>query len=133
MARLSNLTFACADPLTMATFWAAALGYEVEVTPEDFARQMREAGRDPDDGAAASDPSGVGPRLFFLRKEKRPAVDGTSTPLHLDLQAKDRAAEVARLVALGATVVSEESFALGDFTHHWTELQDPEGNGFCVQ
>jgi predicted enzyme related to lactoylglutathione lyase len=48
--------------------------------------------------------------------------------LHLDLSAPDRVAEVARLVAAGATVVGENSF--GDFP--WTTLADPDGNLFDV-
>jgi len=36
--------------------------------------------------------------------------------------------EVARLVALGATVRADH--CLGDFC--WTVMADPEGNEFCV-
>ncbi len=133
MARLGNITFACDNPSAMASFWAAALNYEVQVTPPDFEAKMREAGRNPDDGASAIDPSGTGPRLFFLRKAKRPETPDTCTPMHFDIQSGDRLAEVARLQALGATFVSEETFELGDYTHRWTEMKDPEGNGFCVQ
>jgi hypothetical protein len=38
------------------------------------------------------------------------------------------AAEVARLEAIGATVIAER--CLGDFC--WTVMADPEGNEFCV-
>jgi predicted enzyme related to lactoylglutathione lyase len=38
------------------------------------------------------------------------------------------AAEVARLVDLGGSVVAEHN--LGDF--RWTIVADPEGNEFCV-
>lgn len=44
--------------------------------------------------------------------------------VHLDLHTTDQAAEVARLVALGATVV--------DDTGPWTVLRDPSGLVFCV-
>lgn len=43
---------------------------------------------------------------------------------HLDLATTDRAAEVARLIALGATEVRH--------TPHWTTLRDPAGLEFCV-
>lgn len=48
--------------------------------------------------------------------------------MHLDLQADDRAAEVARLVELGATVVHDKD----EWDTRWTTLTDPEGNEFCV-
>lgn len=48
--------------------------------------------------------------------------------LHLDLTAVDVDAEVARLVAAGATIVGRRS--AGDF--HWVTLADPHGNEFCV-
>jgi predicted enzyme related to lactoylglutathione lyase len=44
--------------------------------------------------------------------------------LHLDLAADDAAAEVARLVGLGARAVR-------DFPG-WVQLADPEGNEFCL-
>ena len=48
--------------------------------------------------------------------------------VHLDLQADDRAAEVERLVSLGATVVHDKDA----WDVQWTTLADPEGNEFCV-
>ena len=44
--------------------------------------------------------------------------------VHLDIHATDRAAEVARLRRLGATVVSDD----GD----WPIMRDPAGLVFCV-
>jgi len=44
--------------------------------------------------------------------------------VHLDIHASDRAAEVARLQRLGATVV--------DDTLEWTVMRDPAGLVFCV-
>jgi len=44
--------------------------------------------------------------------------------LHLDLSCTDRAAEVARLVAAGATLSYEMP--------SWSTLADPDGNLFCV-
>src|SRR6476469_8272527 len=47
--------------------------------------------------------------------------------LHIDIHTDDRAAEVARLEALGATVA--RSAAEGAF---WSVLRDPAGLLFCV-
>lgn len=44
--------------------------------------------------------------------------------IHLDIHTTDRAAEVARLEALGASVV--------EAGEHWTIMRDPAGLVFCV-
>lgn len=49
--------------------------------------------------------------------------------LHLDLATSDREAEVARLLADGATFVADHALPHG---LAWTVLQDPDGNEFCV-
>lgn len=130
MARLANLTFACADPPALAAFWAAALGYEVQEAPPGLLEALAEQGLDLDAAAAAIDPEGRGPRLFF---EKKPKATGGNASLHMDLDAADREAEVARLIALGATLIEERTRTIGPYTEVWTFMRDPEGNGFCVQ
>lgn len=130
MARIANLTFACSDPAGLARFWAAALGYEVEVLPPDVAAALRDSGLDPDDAASASDPERRGPRLFFERKL---ATRGRDAPIHLDIRSDDPAGEVARLEELGATHVERRERTIGDHTMVWHVMRDPEGNGFCVE
>lgn len=130
MARVDNVTFACQDPGRLAAFWAAALGYEVQEAPPEFMEAWVAAGRDPNGAAAIVDPARRGPRLFFKKGPRSPT---THLPIHLDLGADDRAAEVARLVALGATEVETRSEVTGPWTETWTVMRDPEGNGFCVQ
>jgi catechol 2,3-dioxygenase-like lactoylglutathione lyase family enzyme len=44
--------------------------------------------------------------------------------VHIDIHTSDRAAEVARLSALGATMV--------DDGEHWAIMRDPAGLVFCV-
>jgi hypothetical protein len=44
--------------------------------------------------------------------------------VHLDIAAADRRSEVERLGALGASIWREHE--------HFTVMQDPEGNEFCV-
>ena len=130
MARLGNITFACDDPGALCSFWAEALGYERQEAPPAFMKAWIAAGHSPNDAAAAVDPEGRGPRLYFQRKQK----SRTDTiPIHLDLNADDRESEVARLVRLGATVVETNERVTGDFIEIWTVMRDPEGNGFCVQ
>lgn len=130
MASIGNITFACDDPARLAEFWAAALDYAVQEAPPDLMAAIVEEGKDPNMAAAIIDPKGEGPRLFFEKKAKTPT---TSIPIHLDLDAEDRDAEVARLVELGASVVETRTHTIGPYTSIWTVMKDPEGNGFCVQ
>ena len=130
MASLGNITFACEDPDRLAGFWAAALGYVKQEAPPGFMEALLAAGRDPNGAAAIVDPEGRGPRLFFEKKPKSPT---TSIPIHLDLNASDREAEVERLVGLGAREVETRTRTTGPYTETWTVMKDPEGNGFCVQ
>ena len=57
-----------------------------------------------------------------------PEAKEVKNRVHLDLHADDRAAEVERLIALGATHVHDKD----EWGISWTTLADPEGNEFCV-
>jgi predicted enzyme related to lactoylglutathione lyase len=113
MLRLNHITFACEDPGRMAEFWTAVLdGYSVHGSGQTaFAR-------------------GDGPELFFNRAEKSPTIE---VPIHLDVNVPDRAAELERLLGLGAKLVATKSDTIGDFSETFTVMRDPEGNGFCIQ
>jgi hypothetical protein len=140
-----QVTFDAVDPHAQARFWAAALGYEVELH-DDFIRAQLDAGVPEDlvieiDGhlywrtATAIRPPGAsdeearrGRRLLFQAvPEPKPAKNR----VHLDLNVgKDRLEqEVERLEALGATVLYHHDEADG----RWTTMTDPEGNELCVQ
>jgi hypothetical protein len=64
------------------------------------------------------------PPLTFVNV---PEPKTTKNRVHIDWYAPDREAEVARLIALGATRLWEvnENF-------EWTTMADVEGNEFCV-
>ncbi len=130
MASIGNITFACEEPSELATFWAAALEYEIEEIPPDLLEAIEAEGRAPDEAAAASDPAGRGPRLFFKRM---PRSSAEHIPIHLDINVDDREAAVERLSELGATVVETKTETVGPYTETWTVMQDPAGNGFCIQ
>lgn len=130
MASIGNVTFACDDPAALASFWAAAIDYEVEEPPPGLLEAIEAEGGDTSAAAAAVDPAGGGPRLFF---KKMPKSATEHVPIHLDLEAADREAAVERLVELGASVVETKTETTGPYTETWTVMRDPEGNGFCVQ
>ncbi|UPZ26793.1 VOC family protein [Streptomyces sp. LRE541] len=103
----------CTDPRAMARFWDEAMDW----TPHEVT----------DDRAVWRSPAGTGPYLEFLRS---PDVKTVPDRLHLDLvpgPGDDRAAEAARLRALGATDLD-----VGQGDVPWTCLTDPEGHEFCV-
>ena len=139
-----TITIDATRPAVVAAFWREALGYVEAPPPTGFASwedwfvacEVPEDERD--DGAALVDPQGVGPRISVL---KVPEPKQGKNRVHLDLQvsggrsrppAERRAAieaTVARLLAVGATVLAEHS--LGEHLDH-VVLADPEGNELCV-
>ncbi len=143
MAHSFQVTFDAADPMAVAEFWAAALGYIVQPPPEGFDTwdEFADSVGIPEDErenlAAAIDPDGDGPRLLF---QKVPEGKAVKNRVHLDVNVSEHGAgpeerravidaEVERLIALGATRLSD----FDDATGTWTVMQDVEGNEFCVQ
>jgi sarcosine oxidase gamma subunit len=107
---IKNVTFDAADALALATFWAAALGTDVDEESTSDRAYVEAAGWG-------------GPNMWFVRV---PEPKTAKNRLHFDLRAPGPVAqEVARLEALGATVVQ-----VGD---DLTSMRDPEGNEFCVE
>ena len=107
---VKSVTVDCADALVGARFWAAALGSDVD---EDWTS----------DKAYVEPPGWGGPAMWFVRV---PEPKVAKNRLHFDLRAPGSVAdEVARLVALGATVLREGADLV--------VMQDPEGNEFCVE
>jgi hypothetical protein len=121
MAVLREIVFDCAHPASLARFWAGVLdGYAVRAYDEAEIARLAGLGVTPE-----TDPvvmlDGPGPHLCFHKSERARSERGR---LHLDVRAADRAREVARLRALGATLDREGE--------GYTVLCDPEGNRFCV-
>jgi hypothetical protein len=119
-----SVEFDCADPVALARFWAAALGYTgLPVDLPDGEDVMLEA------------PEGL-PDVYFQRVPEAKVVKNR---LHLDLEVggsgpleERRAridAEAARLVALGG---SDRRGPIDEDGSYWMRMQDPEGNEFCL-
>lgn len=97
-----------------AAFWSAALGYEVADLVDD---------------CATLTPPGGGPRLCLQLTDEAPADIPHD---HLDLDAGDAAgvaAEVERLVGLGAERVD---WPLYEGDDGFVVMADPDGNRFCL-
>ncbi|MFD4369692.1 VOC family protein [Rhodococcus sp. NPDC058521] len=97
------------DPTRLGHWWATALGWDAD---ED------------EDGDVVITPPGGQPVIEFLSV---PDGKRTVNRLHLDFRPDDQAAEVSRLLELGATRVD-----VGQGESSWVVLADPEGNEFCV-
>jgi predicted enzyme related to lactoylglutathione lyase len=119
---IDAVTFDCTDPVRVATFWAAALAWQLD--PESDA-----------DGALVRDPAGTSELGF----QPVPEAKVVKNRVHIDVRPTgSMAAEVHRLEGLGASIVGrvdkEGSFwtVLDTEGSFWTVLQDPEGNELCV-
>jgi catechol 2,3-dioxygenase-like lactoylglutathione lyase family enzyme len=116
MLRFGSVVLGAADVARAQAFWTRALGYVPREAPED-------------DWVVLVPADGAGPQVALQRS----ATEVQDHPrVHLDLyagDAADQAAEVERLVALGARRVEWDSYPDdADFV----VLADPEGNRFCV-
>lgn len=144
-----QITVDALDPHAQARFWAAALGYEVEIGT-DFIRSILDQGlatqadvveidgelfwrtgsaiRHPADRSTGPHEDPAPRRLLFIAV---PEAKTTKNRVHLDLNVgRERIdAEVERLTGLGAT----ELYRVDEPGAFHATLADPEGNEFCVQ
>ncbi|MET8137334.1 MULTISPECIES: VOC family protein [unclassified Streptomyces] len=116
MLRIGSIVLGVSDVSRAAAFWMEALGYVPREEMED-------------DWVVLVPAEGYGPQLSLGLSE---TVVQAYPRVHLDLyagDAADQAAEVERLVALGARRVDWDLYPEdADFI----VLADPEGNRFCV-
>lgn len=134
-----QVAFDCAEPERLARFWCEVLGYVVPPPPEGFDTWDDANSALPpeerDSWFACSDPTGVGPRLFFQRVPESKVVKNR---VHLDVRVgtglvgQERVdaleAECSRLVALGGVRVR---ILLADgYNESCLLMQDIEGNEF---
>jgi catechol-2,3-dioxygenase len=113
--RITELVLDCADPDKLADFWCSVLGYQVlDRDPDGI--EIGRADQSPEDRLTLV--------LNRVAEPKRQKLR-----MHLDVNATDRdqAAELERLLALGATLVD-----IGQAKVRWHVLADPEGNEFCL-
>jgi len=111
--RVGSIVIRVDDLERQAEFWQQALDYERRAD-------------DSDDFALLFPRDGRGPNLSLDQVHSSVQVPPR---IHLDLYAEDQAAEVQRLLDLGATQVHwDKQPADADYVI----LADPEGNRFCV-
>jgi catechol 2,3-dioxygenase-like lactoylglutathione lyase family enzyme len=114
MLTVGSVVVGVSDVPRAMRFWCAALGYVPRDEPEPDWVVLR-----PPDGL-------LGPNVS-LGTSRTPPQD--KPRVHLDLYTRTPAAEIERLLGLGATRVDWTDYPPdADFT----VLADPEGNRFCV-
>ena len=110
---IRHLTFDCDEPARLAEFWAALLGWEVDVDGDE---------------ALVFDRAVPRPWLLFI---KVPEPKSVKNRVHLDIQpALPRERELARVLELGATIVEDHR---RDDGTGWITVADPEGNELCIE
>jgi len=118
MLRLGTVVLGADDVDRAVSFWSHVLGYEPVRFPDSD-----------NEFTILVPPSGEGTRVALQRAETPPQ---DHPRVHLDLvvdDAAEQAAEIERLIGLGATRVRWDLYpADPDFV----VLADPEGNSFCV-
>jgi len=104
----------CSDLDRSARFWGAVLGYTAgRVTGGPYRSLVPEGG------------AGIEVLLQRVGDDK-----GQKNRLHLDLRTADMDAEIRRVLALGATLITRQ--AIVEDGWRWHVLADPDGNEFCV-
>ncbi|GAA3144038.1 VOC family protein [Planomonospora alba] len=114
MIDVNYVTFDCAAPYELATFWRDATGMELHP----------ETGKDDDEVLLVGTPN-----LLFI---KVPEGKTVKNRVHLDVTGSEdstRDQEVERLLGLGATIQADRRNPDGT---GWVTMLDPEGNEFCV-
>jgi predicted enzyme related to lactoylglutathione lyase len=129
--QMGNITFDCAEPDRLATFWAEALGWQVDPMPAILEEIIADRPELQGARAAVSDPMRSGLRIWFQRV---PEPKIAKNRIHLDclVGGRHRDTEINRLIHLGATVVAEVTSHLGAYTGTHLVMADPEGNEFCL-
>ena len=105
MGRSFQVTFDCLSVDLQASFWAAALGYEIESPPDgaaswvEFFEARGLPAPEPDSFALLSDPDGNGPRLYLQRVSEPKAAKNR---MHLDIEVPAAERERRSIGSLGS-------------------------------
>jgi hypothetical protein len=119
-AYIAHTTVDCTDAYRLSEWWKQVLGYvDIEGDPNE-----------PGHEECMIRSAETGHRLLFVEV---PDTKVVKNRVHLDLRPHERTRdeEVAHLLSVGASQVSDQREVRGDGTG-WVVLADPEGNEFCI-
>jgi predicted enzyme related to lactoylglutathione lyase len=120
--QLASVAFDCVDALVVGAFWSEALGRPLDPGADPGFASIGFAARRSVGGWRSVERSDE-PTWLFAQVPESKAVKNRVYP---DLVADDVEVEIARLVQLGATRVTDRD----EYGYRWTLLTDPEGNEF---
>ncbi|WP_285114196.1 VOC family protein [Leifsonia sp. fls2-241-R2A-40a] len=140
--RIANVTFFAENPVALARFWSAVMGYPESVFSEEEIAELKSAGLTDEDIAGRGlawdgDPSHQ--RFYFTRyrherrQRNRMHIDITPSAPGVHATRAEVEAERDRLIGLGATVEKVLDGAWGPYKEFAIMMRDPEGNEFCLQ
>jgi predicted enzyme related to lactoylglutathione lyase len=114
---LRHVTFDCANPYELATFWSKVTGWPVSADDE------------PGDNEVLVETPDPVPGMLFIGV---PDAKTVKNRMHIDWQPTERTRdeEVDRILALGATIHQDHRQPDG---RGWVTLLDPEANEFCIE
>ena len=110
-----SITIDARDPRSLAEFWEQVLDYKRTYESDEGEVEYE---------VVLSPKQGRGNDILLLKVPDEKLVKNR---IHLDLAPDDQAAEVERVLALGATRAD-----IGQGDTSWVVLADPEGNEFCI-
>jgi predicted enzyme related to lactoylglutathione lyase len=116
VARWMAVQVDCADPVSLAEFWAQVVGGTVDEVLGDPPLYV------------AIRPAAEGGTWLSFQRGPEPKV--VKNRLHLDLWPDDLDAATERIEAMGGSRTSDE--VAEEFGFRWRVMADPEGNGFCL-
>jgi predicted enzyme related to lactoylglutathione lyase len=108
--RFREVVIDCADPRSLARFWAGFTGYLLR--------------HESDDWTSIGTPDGS----MIIGFQKVPEAKVVKNRVHLDFAAEDEEATAREIEAMGAT----RRWVSDDPEDPFVVLADPEGNEFCI-
>ncbi len=113
MAAKLGLVLDCAEPVRLAEFWSAAIGYVTIGGAGNYVLLVDESGQQP--------------KLLLQRVNE---TKSGKNRMHFDIETPTVDEEVARLEGLGAKRMQAD--AIEEHGNRWVVMADPEGNEFCI-
>ena len=122
---LRSVVVDCAEPASLARFWADALGWTVRPYSAEDLEALAAEGLTPetDPSVCVDPPDPSFPTLWFNRVPE-PKIG--KVRIHMDVNLADTAG-IQRLIDRGASILQERPGG-----NDWTIMADPEGNEFCA-
>src|SRR2546430_4815808 len=116
---------------------AACCGWSTSLSPAPIRDASPSFGRRSSTTSALQQVTAGLPKIPAVRGRRSSSIGCKSptieVPIHLDVNAREREAELERVLQRGGSLVETKSFKIGELGDTCTVMRDPEGNGFCLE